>query len=104
MTASDAEIAAHIDAEERKALLRPGPVEFYIIGLADFARAHIANDADDLGRHAVTADKQRFADGIFVAENLLRAALADEDHVLADPGDVVFVEIAPGQKRNAPAS
>ena len=42
-----AEIAAHIDAKERKALLRPRPVEFYIIGLRDLARAHVANDADN---------------------------------------------------------
>src|SRR6266480_3494923 len=93
-------IAAHIDAEERKALLRPRPVEFYIVRLRDLARAHVADDADDLRWRAITADEQRFADRIFAPENLLRAALADQDHVLA-AGDVVLIEIPPGQKRNA---
>src|SRR6266481_1196424 len=96
-----AKIAAHIDAEERKALLRPRPVEFDIVRLCDLARAHVADDADDLRWRAVTADEQCLADRIFVAENFLRAALADQDHVLA-AGDVVLIEIAPGQKRNTP--
>src|SRR5206468_4900438 len=95
-----AEIAAHIYAEERKVLLLPGPVEFYIVGLRDFARAHVADDADDLRRCAVTSDEQCLADRIFAPENLLRAALADQNHVLA-AGNVVLIAIAPGQKRNA---
>src|SRR5207247_11142400 len=95
-----AKIAANINAEERKALLRPRPVEFYIVRLRDLARAHVADDADDFRRRAVTADEQRLADRIFATENLLRTALADQDHVLA-AGDVVLIEIAPGQKRNA---
>src|SRR5207249_8410604 len=73
----DAEIAPHIDAEERKVLLRPWPVEFYIIRLRDLARAHVADDADDLRWRAITADEQRLADRIFAPENLLRATLAD---------------------------
>src|SRR5437588_3332383 len=95
-----AKIAAHINAEERKALLRPRPVEFYVVRLRDLARAHVADDADDFRRRAVTADEQRLADRTFAPENLLRAALADQDHVLAI-GDVMLIEIAPGQKRNA---
>src|SRR5437879_2347227 len=81
-------------------LLRPRPVEFYIVRLRDLARAHVGDDADDFRRRAVTADEQRLADRIFAAENFLRAALADQDHVLA-ASDVVLIEIAPGQKRNA---
>src|SRR6266513_2385554 len=95
-----AEIAAHIDAEERKALLRPRPVEFYIVRLRDLARAHVADDANDLRWRAVTADEQRLADRIFAPENLLRTALADQDHVLA-ANDVMLIEIAPRQERNA---
>src|SRR5207247_11120323 len=95
-----AKIAANINAEERKALLRPRPVEFYVVRLRDLARAHVADDADDFRRRTVTADEQRLADRTFAPENLLRAALADQDHVLAT-GDVMLIEIAPGQKRNA---
>src|SRR6266478_5717205 len=72
----------------------------YIVRLRDLARAHVADDADDFRRRAVTADEQRLADRIFAPENLLRAALADQDHVLA-AGDVMLIEIAPGQERNA---
>src|SRR5438128_3356981 len=93
-------IAAHINAEKRKALLRPRPVEFYIVRLRDLARAHVADDADDLCWRAVTADEQRLADRIFAPENLLRTALADQDHVLA-ANDVMLIEIAPRQERNA---
>src|SRR6266403_988758 len=95
-----AKTAAHIDAEERKALLRPRPVEFHVVGLGNLSRAHVADDADDLRRRAVTADEQRLADRIFAAKNLLRTGLADQDHVLTAV-DVVLIEIAPGQKRNA---
>src|SRR6266436_9651766 len=72
-----------------------------VIGLCDFTRAHISDHADDLRWNARTADEQRFPERIFVAENFLRAALADDNDVLPI-GCVVFIEVAAGEKRNAP--
>src|SRR6476660_6893220 len=96
-------LAPHCDAHERKIFLGPGPVEFHLVRLTDFAGAHITHHSDDFGRRRQTRHEEGFPDWIFVPENLARASLADQHHV-SPTGDVMFVEIASGEKWNAPGA
>ena len=45
--------------------------------------------------------EQGFADRIFVSENFARAGLADQHHV-GLIGQIVLIEVAAGEQRNAP--
>src|SRR6476660_5505893 len=94
-------MAPYRDAEKRKSLLSPGTIQFYIVRVGDLARAHIADDTDNLRRRAGAANEKCFPNGIIITENLLRSRLADEHHILMIR-PVVLIEIAPGQDWNTP--
>src|SRR5689334_7397027 len=94
-------MAAYRDAEKRKILLSPGTIQFDIVRLDDLARAHIADNTDNLSRRAGAANEKRFPNGIIITENLLRSRLADEQHILIIR-PVALIEISSGQDRNTP--
>ena len=82
-------------------MLGPWTVEFNVVRLGDFTRAHVANDTDNFCGRARAASQQRFADRIFVSKDLLCTRQTDQKHILTIRG-VMLVEIASGQKGNAP--
>src|SRR4029450_13045123 len=95
------ETAAHGDEPERKILLRPGPIEFHPGRFDHTLRTHVADNADDVRGRTRAGDQQRLSDRVLVGEDLLCTGLADQHDVLATR-EVVFVEVATGQHRNAP--
>src|SRR2546427_4634772 len=94
-------MATHRDAKKRKILLSPGTIQFHIVQVRDLARAHIADDTDNLRWRAAAANEKCFPNRIIVTENLLRSRLADEHHILMI-WPVMLIEIAPGQDWNTP--
>ena len=85
-------LTAHCDTHERKILLRPGPVKFHFVRLADSAGAYIAYYPDDLGRRRLTRYEKGFTDWVFVSENFARAGLANQQYV-GMALDVVLIEV-----------
>jgi hypothetical protein len=69
--------------------------------LADLARANISDYANNFRRGAGACDKQGLTDWIFFPENLSRSCLADQ-HDVRLTGEIVPIEVAPGDNRNAP--
>src|SRR5258705_779492 len=94
-------MAPYRDAEKRNILLSPGTIQFHIVRVSDLARAHIADDTDNLRRRTGTANEKCLPNGIIVTENLFRSGLADEHHILMIR-PVALIEIPPGQDRDAP--
>ena len=95
------QFAPHRHGQERKIFLRPGAIKFHLVALRHALRAHIADHADNFSRHAAARGKQDFPDRIFVPENFARAGLANQHHILMIH-EIMLVEIASGEQRNAP--
>src|SRR4030095_5312841 len=89
------------DAHERKIFLCPGPIEFHVVRLADLARANISDDSNNFRRGASACHEQGLTNWTFFSENLSRSRLADQ-HDIGLTGEVVLIEVAPGDNRNAP--
>jgi hypothetical protein len=63
-------------------LLRPRTINFDFLRLGYLARANVADNADDLDWGVCCANEQRFADWIFISENLFRTGLTNQENIL----------------------